>query len=96
MKPQAAESIAYAMEADARLLPILPDLLVDLEDLGPAPKQVVSLFKALRLKRESLVLDLGCGKGAVAVALAEHLGLRVEGIDAFPPFLRAARALRRV
>ena len=41
----------------------------------------------------STVLDLACGKGAVAVALAEQARVRVEGIDAFQPFLQAARAL---
>jgi SAM-dependent methyltransferase len=81
------------METDIRLLPVLPSLLVDLSELGPSPDQIVSAFQAVGVEPESLVLDLGCGKGAVAVALAERLGLRVEGIDAFPPFLRSARAL---
>jgi SAM-dependent methyltransferase len=89
------ESIARAMETDVRLLPILPDLLVDLWELGPSSEQVVSVFQSLGVEPESLVLDLGCGKGPVAVTLAERLGLRVEGIDAFPPFLRSARTLAR-
>lgn len=92
MAPDVDESVARAMETDVRLLPVLPGLLSDLSELGPSPEQIVSVFQAVGVERESLVLDLGCGKGVVAVALAEHLGLRVEGIDAFPPFLQSARA----
>jgi SAM-dependent methyltransferase len=87
------ESVAQAMEADVRLLPLLPELLTDLWELGPSAEQVVAALESVRLKPDSTVLDLACGKGAVAVALAERLGVRVEGIDAFQPFLQAARAL---
>jgi len=89
------ESVARAMETDVRLLPVLPSLLIDLSELGPSPEQIVSAFQAVGVEPESRVLDLGCGKGAVAVALAERLRLRVEGIDAFPPFLQSARALAK-
>lgn len=92
MIPNLDESIAQAMETDARLLPLLPELLIDLWELGPSAEQVVATFKSLGVEPNSTVLDLACGKGAVAVALAEHLGVRVEGIDAFLPFLQAARA----
>lgn len=87
------ESIAWAMETNVRLLPVLPDLLSDLWELGTSSDQIVSALRSLDMKPKSLVLDLGCGKGAVAVALARHLGLRVEGVDGFPPFLRSARML---
>ncbi len=87
------ESVARAMEADVQLLPLLPELLTDLWELGASAEQIVSAVKAVGVEPESTVLDLACGKGAVAVALAERLGLRVEGIDAFPPFLQAARRL---
>jgi len=86
-------SIAQAMEADVRLLPVLPELLADLWELGPSAEQVVSALDAVGVEPESTVLDLACGKGAVAVALAQRLGVRVEGIDALPPFLQAARSL---
>ena len=33
------------------------------------------------------MLDLGCGKGAVAVEVASRIGCRVLGIDAFAPFV---------
>jgi len=87
------ESVAHAMETDVRLLPVLPELLTDLWELGPSAEQVVAALESVGVGPDDTVLDLACGKGAVAVALAEHLGVRVEGIDAFPPFLQAARAL---
>lgn len=87
------ESVAHAMETDVRLLPLLPDLLADLWELGPSAEQVVAALQSVGVEPDASVLDLACGKGAVAVALAEQLGVRVDGIDAFPPFLQAARAL---
>lgn len=86
-------SIAQAMETDVRLLPVLPELLADLWELGPSAEQVVSALDSVGVEPESTVLDLACGKGAVTVALAQRLSVRVEGIDAFPPFLQAARSL---
>lgn len=93
MNPGLDESIAQAMEADVRLLPLLPELLTDLWELGPSADQVVAALASAGVEPGSTVLDLACGKGAVAVALAEQLGVRVEGVDAFEPFLQAARAL---
>ncbi len=87
------ESVAQAMETDVRLLPLLPELLTDLWELGPSAEQVVAALESVGVEPDSSVLDLACGKGAVAVALAEQRGVRVEGIDAFEPFLQAARAL---
>lgn len=88
------ESVAQAMEADVRLLPLLPELLTDLWELGPSAEQVVAALESVGVEPDCTVLDLACGKGAVAVALAEQLvGVRVEGIDAFQPFLQAARTL---
>jgi len=87
------ESVAQAMETDVRLLPLLPELLTDLWEFGPSAEQVLAVLESAGVEPDSTVLDLACGKGAVAVALAEQLGVRVEGIDAFQPFLQAARAL---
>lgn len=87
------ESIAQAMETDSRLLPLLPELLADLWELGPAAADVVSVLETVGVGPGARVLDLACGKGAAAVALAERLGAHVEGIDGFPPFVEAATAL---
>jgi cyclopropane fatty-acyl-phospholipid synthase-like methyltransferase len=87
------ESIAYALEADVRLLPLLPELLADVWELGPSGEQLVAALEAIGVEPGSTVLDLACGKGAVAVALAERLRVRVDGLDAFSPFLESARTL---
>jgi SAM-dependent methyltransferase len=81
------------MEVDVRLLPLLPDLLADLGGLGSRPDDIADLLQGAGAPAGASVLDLGCGKGAVSVTLAERLGARVLGVDAFPPFLEAGRAL---
>ncbi len=50
-------------------------------------------LKTAGMGKQSLVLDLGCGKGAVAVEVARTAGCRVVGVDAFEPFLVRAREL---
>ncbi len=93
MHDDLAEQVAWAMETEVALLPLLPALLADLHELGTSADEIVTALKDAGVQPGAYVLDLGCGKGAVAVALAEHLGVHVEGIDAFVPFLEAARAL---
>ncbi|MFO1078351.1 MAG: class I SAM-dependent methyltransferase [Planctomycetota bacterium] len=93
MKTNLDESVAHAMEADVRLLPVLPELLADLWEFGPSAREVADVLASLGVPRGATILDLACGKGAVSVALAEQLGASVRGIDAFQPFLDAAKAL---
>jgi len=87
------ERVAQMMEVDIRLLPLLPELLADLQGLGSRPDEIADVLRAAGAPAGATVLDLGCGKGAVSVTVAERLGARVVGVDAFPPFLEAARAL---
>jgi cyclopropane fatty-acyl-phospholipid synthase-like methyltransferase len=66
--------------------------LQDLDALGSDPELVVAwLGEAGVQGPEKRVLDLGCGKGAVAVAVAGRLGCQVHGVDALPAFVEAAR-----
>jgi sterol 24-C-methyltransferase len=46
---------------------------------------------ALDLPAGALVLDAGCGRGAVAARMATRFGLRVEGVDILPGDVRRAR-----
>ena len=87
------QSVVESLDGqDPALLPFIPYLLQDFWELGAHPDDVAGLLLAhgLALPRKA-VLDLGCGKGAVAVPLARRFGLRVTGVDAFPPFVEEAR-----
>jgi 2-polyprenyl-3-methyl-5-hydroxy-6-metoxy-1,4-benzoquinol methylase len=85
--------IAGSLDADPVLMPVLDYLLQDIEVLGGDPEQMVGMVRPLKMAGGvRLVLDLGCGKGVIATALAAELGLHVTGIDAFQPFIDEARA----
>lgn len=94
MGPQGSldHEIARLLDAEPQLLPLLPELLADLESLGSSPEVIVELLLPLDLAVGSSALDLGCGKGAVSLALGGALPLTITGIDAFEPFVEAARA----
>jgi SAM-dependent methyltransferase len=49
-----------------------------------------AILEAVLDQRPQTVLDLGCGEGWLARALAEH-GIRVTGVDASPALIEAAR-----
>lgn len=87
-----AKSIAESVDARPRLLPVLPELLEDLRSLGSVPEEVVRLLEGAGCDKSWRVLDLACGKGSVAVALAEEIGCHVVGVDAFEPFIDSAKA----
>jgi len=71
----------------------VPELLEDLWDLGGWPDIIAELLRPLGLPAErTRVLDLGCGKGAVSIHLAKHLGFRTLGVDFFEPFVEDARS----
>lgn len=74
------------------LLPEFPALFAGVRALGSTPRRLVTLLRASGLRRGDRVLDLACGKGAVGVSLAEHLGARVVGVDACAAFLNEARS----
>lgn len=87
------EMIAYALETETQLLPFLPELLTDLDELGGDAELIVDVIRDLELPDLATVIDLGSGKGAVAVEIADELGLHVLGIDLFAPFLDSSVAL---
>lgn len=91
-RPNALDrQIAASVDATPDLLPILPELLAGLDALGSRPARIATLLARAGVGPGDRVLDLACGKGAVAVLLARRLGCRVVGVDAFAPFVRTAR-----
>jgi len=73
-----------------RLLPHLDELLADFDELGSDPALVARWLEEQGLGAGTRILDLGCGKGAVAIALERALGCFVTGIDAYVPFIAEA------
>lgn len=59
----------------------------------PIPAAFISLlFSQFRLSGSDVILEIGCGEGHLARALAAHVG-RVDAIDESPSTLAGARAL---
>jgi SAM-dependent methyltransferase len=87
------EMVAYALEIDPDLLPLAPALLADLDELGSDAEQIAEVIADLNLTAGSTIVDLGCGKGATAVEIAEATGLKVTGIELFEPFVQCCEEL---
>lgn len=87
------EKLASSLTAETtELLPYLGYLLQDLWELGSDPSIMQRLIeKNITLSSQTKVIDLGCGKGAVAITLAKNLKLQVKGIDLLPEFIEAAK-----
>lgn len=90
-RPPLAEQVARSLDATPALLRYFPELFADLWALGSQPAAIVELVGSLGLPHAAHAVDLGCGKGAVTVALAERLGIAATGVDAFSAFVEEAR-----
>ena len=87
------EDVARSLEVSVGLLPILPELLTDLLALGASAEEVCRMLRSCDLPSGARVLDLGCGKGAVSLAIARDFEFDVLGVDAFASFVDEARRL---
>ena len=94
MDQHTQEKLAASLTAESTgLLPYLPYLLQDLWELGASPAVMLELVQRhVPLHEGARVLDLCCGKGAVAIHLAKSLRVAVTGIDAIPEFIAEAQA----
>lgn len=86
------ESVVRAMDGeDKELFPFLPYILQDTWKIGADPETIINLIQKHKDNLPKLnVLDLGCGKGAVSVLIAEKFKCTCHGIDAVPEFIDEA------
>ena len=84
-------SVAEALESTPEQLPVVNELLADLEELGMSVETALTLMRQTGLPAGARVLDPGSGKGAIAIAMARKLALQVHGVDGFSPFVAHAR-----
>lgn len=75
------------------LLEYIPYLFQDLFDMGTNPSSVLEIIRKYNILKstDAKVLDLGCGKGAVSIAIAKELRFKVYGIDLMEAFIEEAR-----
>jgi SAM-dependent methyltransferase len=92
MSDLALSVVASLDGTDPRLLPFLPELLLDLDDLGASPALIEQLLSGqAHLPAQASLLDLGCGKGSVTLRLLQRHPWVALGLDAMPAFVERAR-----
>jgi len=93
MNRETDEKLACSLTAETtELLPYLPYLLQDLWELGSSPRDMIKLMKKhMTISKNTKVLDLACGKGAVSVNIAKELGITVYGLDLLSEFIDYAK-----
>lgn len=92
MEQETQYRLAQSLTAESTaIIPYLPYLLQDFWALGGEPQDIIRLLQNHVSSGEiRLVLDLACGKGAVAVQLARALPVKIKGIDLIPEFIAYA------
>ena len=83
--------VAASLDAEESLYELLPLILQDLDDLGVRTEHVLDILSQVQLPPNPKILELGCGKGASAQALAEKYHAEVHGFDAMPAFIEHAK-----
>ena len=88
------ESVVTAIDgSESELFPYLPYILQDIWEIGASPEVIIDLVQKHAKEHSKLkVLDLGCGKGAVSIKLAEKINCNCYGIDAIKEFINEANA----
>lgn len=83
--------IARSLGVPEAAFGLLEQFFEPIDALGSQPDRVVEMLKAGGVGKNARVLDLGCGKGVIALRAAKVLRCACVGVDAFPGFLRTAR-----
>ncbi len=91
MKPLKQTVLDSLDGTDEAILPYIPYLLQDFREIGSDPETMLLMIEQHIPKKHFRILDLGCGKGAVACRLAQALSAYVHGIDAMDDFIISAK-----
>jgi cyclopropane fatty-acyl-phospholipid synthase-like methyltransferase len=76
---------------DKEIFPYLPYILQDFWEIGSSPADMIALIEKHSTNYSALkILDLGCGKGAVSIKIAEKLHCECWGIDGVKEFIEYA------
>lgn len=88
------ESIAAAMDCrNTEIVSYLPYILQDFNEIGSSALSILNMIKENADIGKCLnIVDLGCGKGAVSLKIAEELNCRCLGIDGMSEFIEYAQA----
>jgi 2-polyprenyl-3-methyl-5-hydroxy-6-metoxy-1,4-benzoquinol methylase len=86
------ESIIMSMDgSNPEIIPFLPYILQDCWEIGSNPDTIIDVVRKHAQDYSHLrVLDLGCGKGAVPVKIAQEFKCSCLGIDAIQEFIDEA------
>jgi cyclopropane fatty-acyl-phospholipid synthase-like methyltransferase len=88
------DSIIKSLDGQSReIFGYLPYLLKDLWEIGSSAKIIVDIIRKNNLDSffpKMKVLDIGCGKGAVSLAVAKKFNAGITGLDAMPAFINEA------
>ena len=92
MAKETEEKLARSLTAETtELLPFLPYLLQDFWEMGSSPRDMIRLIKNhISISKDTKILDLACGKGAVSINIAKILNINVYGFDLIPDFIAYA------
>ncbi len=86
------EEIIYSLDGNnIELLEFIPYILQDFFEIGSDPKIISNLIAITNPVNDCSLIDLGCGKGAVAIEIAKRFNMSVLGIDAMAPFITEAK-----
>jgi len=92
MRKVSAAKISNTFGIDIELVPFIKKLYLDVYEMGSSPELIVKILEPLIYpKIDTHVIDLGCGKGAVSLSIADKLNFNVTGTDIYPPFIEEAK-----
>lgn len=93
MDNEVQHKLAESLTADTTsIIPFISYLLQDFWELGSSPADMTELIKKnVDTETHNRFFDLGCGKGAVAITLAQNFGVHIRGIDIMSEFINEAR-----